>query len=180
MFDNLMGDLKKKLGFNESAKAHESVTELEREPMTLLAPLSGQSVALKDVKDEVFSKGILGGGGAILPDSGVVYSPVDGKVAQIFDTLHALTIVSDEGIEILIHIGLETVALKGNFFESFVKVDDAVKAGQVLIKFDLDGIKNTGCDTVVPVIITNYESRMLKEGEIKAHEPFLQAFEDKQ
>ena len=123
---------------------------------TVLAPMNGQIVALSDVPDETFSAGVLGQGIAILPSEGKLYSPVDGTVTQVFDTNHAICLATASGAEMLIHIGLETVTLKGKHFTPKVKDGDKVKAGDLLIEFDLDEIKKQ-FKTFTPVLITNAE-----------------------
>lgn len=124
--------------------------------LELYSPLKGCLIDITEVKDEVFSGKILGDGVAVMPYEGIVYSPFDGKVIQLFHTLHALTVEKD-GVQILIHIGLDTVELKGEGFKSFVKEGEEVKKGQKLIEFDIDFIKSRGKDTVSPVIVANMD-----------------------
>ena len=121
----------------------------------VLSPMKGELMALSKVKDEVFSAGILGTGVAIVPSSGEVYAPIDGTVHTVFDSRHAITLLSDKGAEILIHVGLETVKLEGRYFEPAVKAGDKVKAGELLMKFDLKAIKAAGYDITSPVILSN-------------------------
>lgn len=121
----------------------------------LTAPITGKLVQLEDVPDPVFSEKMMGDGLAIEPDEGLVVAPVDAKVLQVFPTKHAVGLETNNGIEILIHIGLETVSLNGEGFECFVKEGDKVKKGDKLISFDLDIIKEKAKSTVTPVIITN-------------------------
>lgn len=120
------------------------------------SPLKGKVVALSKVSDEAFSKGILGKGIAIKPTEGKVLSPVNGVITSFFPTGHALGITSDEGIEILIHIGIDTVNLNGKYFTRKVKQGDRVKIGDTLLEFDIENIKNSGYSVISPVIITNY------------------------
>ena len=146
---------------------------------TMFAPLNGQVVALSDVPDETFSAGVLGQGVAILPSEGKLYSPVDGTVTQVFDTNHAICLATDSGAEILIHIGLETVTLKGKHFTPKVKDGDTVKKGDLLIEFDLDEIKKQ-FKTFTPILITNAEDyssmQILKEtGTASVGEPLYEA-----
>ena len=98
---------------------------------------------------------MLGDGFAILPEKGEVCAPVDGTVSSIFDTRHAVCLVSDGGLEILIHIGIDTVNLQGQYFTAHVKDGDTVKAGQPLVTFELDKVKAAGYDTVIPVVFTD-------------------------
>ncbi|PLS16248.1 PTS glucose transporter subunit IIA [Bacillus sp. M6-12] len=129
----------------------------ESEPFAgeLAAPLTGKAVQLEDVPDPVFSQKMMGDGIAIDPAEGVVVAPVTGEIVQIFPTKHAVGIKSKDGIEILIHIGLETVAMNGEGFEAHVSQGDTVKKGDKLISFDLDLIREKAKSTVTPIIITN-------------------------
>lgn len=121
----------------------------------ILAPVEGRVVSLKEVNDPTFSEEIMGKGAAIKPSKGRVVSPVDGTISALFKTKHAIGITADDGTEILIHIGLETVKLNGKYFKSYVKKDDRVKAGDLLIEFDIDSIKKAGYEVITPVIVTN-------------------------
>lgn len=118
-------------------------------------PLKGEVVPLSEVKDEVFSKGYIGKGLAIVPSKGLVTSPVDGKITTLFPTGHAIGITSKNGAEILIHVGMDTVNLEGKYFKPLVKKGDQVKAGQELLEFDLDKIKAAGYSVITPIVITN-------------------------
>ena len=126
-------------------------------PCTLFAHLTGSVIALSDVKDEAFSAKILGEGVAIVPDEGVLVSPGDGRVEKVFDTKHALNIVTDEGCEILLHIGIDTVKLDGRFFEVHVRDGDKIHKGDKLVTFDIDGIKKAGFDVTTPMVVCNSE-----------------------
>ncbi|AVK63803.1 PTS beta-glucoside transporter subunit EIIBCA [Lactobacillus sp. CBA3606] len=121
----------------------------------LISPVPGRIIPLSAVHDEAFASEALGKGFAIQPTKGEVKAPFDGKVLTIFPTKHAIGLVSADGIEVLIHIGLDTVNLKGRYFEALVEDGQAVKQGQLLLKFDLDKIKAAKYDTQVPVVITN-------------------------
>lgn len=121
----------------------------------IMVPVSGRVVALDKVNDKVFSSGVVGDGIAIQPTEGKVYSPVDGVVTATFDSGHALHILSDNGAEILIHIGLDTVQLNGQHYAMRVKENQTVKRGDLLIDFDLNAIEKAGFDTITPVIIAN-------------------------
>ncbi|MFC7371669.1 PTS glucose transporter subunit IIA [Fictibacillus iocasae] len=122
---------------------------------TLVAPLTGKVVALEDVPDPTFAQKMMGDGIAIEPIEGVVVSPVNGEIVQFFHTKHAIGIKSEAGTEILIHVGLETVGMKGEGFEGHVEVGDKVSAGDKLLSFDLDLIKEKAASTITPIIITN-------------------------
>lgn len=119
------------------------------------APVSGEVVALSEVKDEVFSKEIMGKGVAVRPNEGKVVAPFDGVVSAIFPTNHAVGLTNAEGVEVLVHIGLDTVELNGKHYTGHVKNGDQVKKGDLLVEFDIDAITKEGYDVITPVIITN-------------------------
>jgi sugar PTS system EIIA component len=124
---------------------------------TLVAPITGNTVAIEGIPDEMFSQKMLGDGMAIEPTEGVVVSPLDGEVIQFFPTKHAVGIRGINGLEVLIHIGLETVALNGEGFEGHVQQGDQVKAGDKLVTFDLEFIKEKADSIISPVVITNLD-----------------------
>ncbi|ETT32863.1 hypothetical protein BK147_32355 [Paenibacillus sp. FSL R7-0337] len=119
------------------------------------SPMKGQVVPLSAVKDEAFSSEALGKGVAIVPTEGKVYAPVDGIMTNIFPSGHALGITSVKGVEVLIHVGQDTVKLKGKHFKPVVKQGQPVKKGDLLLEFDIDEIKAAGFDITTPVIISN-------------------------
>ncbi|WP_214797386.1 beta-glucoside-specific PTS transporter subunit IIABC [Exiguobacterium sp. s5] len=119
------------------------------------APVKGEAVSLETVRDEVFSSGAMGKGLAIMPTEGVVYAPFDGEVVTVFQSKHAIGLRSHSGVEVLIHVGLDTVQLGGKHFETFVQAGQRVTEGDVLVKFDLEAIAQAGYDTITPVIVTN-------------------------
>ena len=121
----------------------------------LYSHMSGELIPLSKVDDEVFSGGMLGDGIAVEPKDNKLFSPCSGTVGHIFDTHHAINIVSDFGCEILLHIGLDTVNLKGKGFEIKVKEGEKVKKGDLLCIFDPETIKNAGLKTTTPMVITN-------------------------
>lgn len=127
----------------------------------IYATQNGKSVSITQVPDPVFSEKMLGDGIAIIPDDNEVLSPVNGTIIDVTDTLHAYCITTDDGLDILVHIGINTVELKGEGFKSFVKVNDKVKIGDKLASADLEFIKSKGYETYTPIIITN--SNELKE-----------------
>lgn len=143
----------------------------------LYAPCKGKVVPLSEVPDPSFSEKILGDGFAVIPSEGKIYAPTDGEIAMVFDTLHAITLTSSSGTEILIHIGLDTVTLKGAPFTAHVAAGDQVKKGDLLMDVDLDKITGAGLNTVTPVLICNtddYEKISLKkEGEVSLDEAVL-------
>ncbi|MGA3415903.1 beta-glucoside-specific PTS transporter subunit IIABC [Lactiplantibacillus plantarum] len=121
----------------------------------VVSPLVGQTMPLSAVKDDVFSTGMMGKGLAILPTTGEVKAPFDGQVVSVFPTKHAIGLKSDTGIELLIHLGLDTVNLKGEHFTTKIAVNDHVKAGDLLETFDIKAITDAGYDMTVPIIVTN-------------------------
>jgi glucose-specific phosphotransferase system IIA component len=163
MFKNLMNKL---TGNNENGN------------IVLKSPLSGKVLHISKTPDDVFSQKMLGDGVAIEPTEGMVYSPVDGEITQIFlPSKHAVGITSKDGLEILIHIGLETVKMNGEGFEALVKQGDKVKEGQELIRFDIQKIKEKAKSTITPVLITNMHDikglKIIKDGNIEAKEDLL-------
>lgn len=127
----------------------------EQKDLQIYAPLNGKVVALEDVPDPVFNQKMMGEGIAIIPSEGKVFSPVEGKIVQVPESKHAVGIEAEDGTEILIHIGLETVSLKGEGFTVNVATGDKVSIGDSLIDFDLDFIKENASDSVTPIVITN-------------------------
>lgn len=121
----------------------------------ITAPLSGKAVKLENVPDQTFAQGILGLGAAIEPTEGKVVAPSDGKVETLFDTFHAVGLTLDNGKELLIHVGINTVELKGEGFKAYVSGGDRVTKGQTLITFDTDFIKSKGYQTITPVLVGN-------------------------
>lgn len=143
---------------NASAAATGSANASSTEPNTVYSPLEGESVPLSSVNDQTFASGILGNGVAVKPSAGRVVAPFSGEVSTLFDTQHAIGLTSDDGVELLIHVGLNTVELEGQYYDAKVKMGDRVEIGQTLIEFDKDKIENTGYETVTPVIISNIDS----------------------
>lgn len=131
----------------------------------LLAAADGEAVELSRVPDEVFSSGMLGEGFAVEPTAGTIYSPVTGVIASVTETRHAYTIRSSDGLDILVHIGIDTVKLGGEGFLTLVDEGDEVKAGDIIARVDLELIRKKDCSTVIPVIITNFED--IKSFEVK-------------
>lgn len=128
---------------------------LQESAKELYSPLKGEAIKLSEVPDDIFANEILGKGMAVIPKEGLVTAPVDGEVSTLFDTLHAIGITGDNGVEILIHVGINTVELEGKYYKTLVKEGDKVTNGQPLLECDLEGIRNAGYNTVTPVIITN-------------------------
>lgn len=123
--------------------------------IVIASPVKGQVIALQDVKDEAFSSGVLGLGAAVLPEDDTIYAPADGTVENMFSTGHAISLATDSGAEVLIHVGMDTVQLQGKGFQPLVQSGDAVKKGQALLRFDRQLIEGAGYSLVTPVIITN-------------------------
>lgn len=130
-----------------------------RKKVDLLAPFEGQIVGLDDVPDPVFSGRMLGEGFAVVPDDDAatceVVAPCAGKLMKVFKTGHAFALVSDEGLEVLVHIGLETVEMKGEGFEALAATGDHVEAGQPVIRVDLTKVRAAGRNPITPVVCTN-------------------------
>jgi glucose-specific phosphotransferase system IIA component len=146
------------------------------EANAVYAPMTGSIISLEQVPDPVFSGKMLGDGLAILPSSGDVLAPFDGEVVSLFPTGHAIGLVSDGGIECLIHIGIDTVELNGTGFTAKVKQGDKVKKGQLLIKADLAVIRASGKDVITPIIITNptvWQPVQFATGEVQARKDIV-------
>lgn len=139
-----MSFLKKLFGKNEVKTAE-----------VLVAPITGKVIPLEEVPDPVFAQKMMGDGIAIEPTEGTVVSPVNGEIVQFFPTKHAIGIKSETGVEILIHVGLETVGMNGEGFEALVKVGDKVTVGTPLLTFDIELIKEKAKSIVTPIILTN-------------------------
>ena len=127
----------------------------EQKALELGAPVSGQAVPLQEVSDPTFGGEILGKGVAVRPTDGRIYAPADGEITLLFDTLHALSMTTDTGAELLLHIGLDTVALKGAHFKAHVKTGDKVRKGDLLLEADLNAIREAGYDVITPMIVCN-------------------------
>lgn len=145
----------------------------EASEFIIASPVKGKLIALEDVPDETFAQGILGQGAAVIPSEGKVVAPADGEISSIFDTKHAVGITLENGVEILVHVGINTVEMEGNGFEAFVKEGDKVKKGQKLVEFSIDKIKEAGYKTETPVIITNTDDyasveKIADDGDIDA------------
>ncbi|MGX7047421.1 beta-glucoside-specific PTS transporter subunit IIABC [Pseudolactococcus piscium] len=130
-------------------------TEETEETVTLVAPLEGKVIPLSAVKDDVFSNKMLGDGIAIKPSKGELFAPTDGVIEMVYNTKHALGMKSVDGVEILFHIGIDTVNLKGDYFDVLVSEKQKVVQGQLLVRFDLEKIKAAGFDTTTMIVITN-------------------------
>ena len=133
---------------------------------------------MNEVEDEAFASRMLGDGVAIEPAVGELVAPADGEITMVFDTKHAVSMTTTGGAEILMHIGIDTVKLEGQHFETYVKDGDQVKKGQRLITFDIDAIKEAGYKCTTPCIITNWEDystvRPLRTGSVKVTDDFIE------
>ena len=148
---------------------NEETQQVEENTKEILAPIKGEIIPLEEVKDQTFASGMVGKGFAVVPTEGKVYAPFDGTCAMIFDTLHALGLVSNDGVELLIHVGLETVNLKGAPFKAHVQNGPSFKKGDLLLEFDIDAIQKAGCEIQTPVLVTNandYENLTVKSDRI--------------
>ncbi|MFC7391631.1 beta-glucoside-specific PTS transporter subunit IIABC [Scopulibacillus cellulosilyticus] len=141
----------------DNTETIKEVVENNVENDVIYSPLKGKSVELKEVSDAVFAEGILGRGIAIIPEEGKIYAPVDGTVTALFNTNHAIGITGENGSEILIHVGIDTVKLGGRYYAPKVTKDQIVKKGDLLLEFDIEGIKAEGYDIITPFIVTNSE-----------------------
>ena len=130
-------------------------TDKKSKTRTLYSPLNGIAIPLSEVKDETFAGEVLGKGMAVTPSEGVVKAPCDAEVSMVFDTKHAIGLTAENGLELLIHVGLNTVELEGKYFTVHVNDGDKVQKGQTLITFDIDKIKEAGYDVTTPMIVTN-------------------------
>ena len=140
------------MGVKEDTKTTAQVKKTENE---LVAPLEGKVIALADVQDKTFASGAMGKGCAIIPSKGEVVAPFNGTVEMVFNTKHAIGLKSNDGVEVLIHIGMDTVNLQGKYFEVLKQAGDSIKTGDVLVKFDMEAIQKEGYDVTTPIIITN-------------------------
>lgn len=149
----------------------------KQKKVIIKSPLDGEIINLKDVPDKVFAQKMVGDGIAILPNSNCVNSPAAGEVIQVFPTNHAMGIITHEGLEILIHLGIETVKLKGKGFTPLVTKGQKIKPGDPLMKVDWDFVSKNAESTISPILITNVEKiktiETLQEGKIKSGQDML-------
>ncbi|WP_102706797.1 PTS sugar transporter subunit IIA [Terribacillus saccharophilus] len=131
----------------------------KKETKTLLyAPIEGKVVPIEEVPDEVFSQKMMGDGIAIIPSSGKVVAPADCKVEKVFETKHAIALTTDDGLELLIHVGIDTVGMKGDGFHVSVRDGQKLKAGEELMEFDIEKIQAANLNPITPVLILNPEN----------------------
>ena len=129
----------------------------QKKKSRLVAVANGRAIPLSEVPDEAFSTGLLGKGFAVEPTDGTIYSPISGRLHGISESRHAYTIFSDDGLDLLIHIGIDSVTLKGEGFTPLREEGDPISAGDALAKVDLELLKQRGLPTVIPVVVTNPE-----------------------
>lgn len=149
-----------------------------RSDVTLVAPMSGRVVGLDQVDDAVFSSGSLGDGFALLPTDGRVLAPVSGEIISLLPSLHAIGIRTDDGAEVLVHVGLDTVTLAGTHFTAHAAQGDRVAAGDLLVTVDLDAVRAAGYDLTTPVVVINSDAWNVAvdaSGEVVAGEPVVTA-----
>lgn len=127
----------------------------KKKGIVIAAPMNGKCVSIKEVSDPTFSEEILGKGVAIIPADGKVYAPADGTVTTMFPTGHAFGMTTDEGVELLVHVGLDTVALKGEGFHITGQEGQKVKKGDLMMEVDLPKVKEAGYDVITPVVVCN-------------------------
>ena len=144
--------------FRAEEKTESPEQEMPGEALHVFSPMEGRLLSLKAVEDGIFSEEMLGKGAAVEPETGKVYAPFDGEVTMVFDTKHAIGLAGPGGIELLIHVGIDTVQLNGKYYDIHVQNGDHVKAGDLLADVDLDGIRSEGYRTVTPVIVTNSDA----------------------
>ncbi|MEG1283601.1 MAG: glucose PTS transporter subunit IIA, partial [Lactococcus sp.] len=138
----------------EATKSQKRVSQAGGEEH-IATPLEGKVLPLSEANDAAFSAGVMGKGAVIEPTLGEVYAPFDGQVMTVFPTKHAIGLISDQGTELLIHVGIDTVQLEGKYFESFVSQGQKIQKGDLLLKFDMEAIEAEGFSTQVPIIVTN-------------------------
>lgn len=155
-------------GFEEDTEkaAHENTDEVihtDKKTIEYICPIPGEVIALSEIPDETFASGVLGEGIGVKPAEGKVYAPFDGTVSTVFDTKHAIGLTAEDGTELLIHVGIETVTLKGKPFRVHVESGQKIKKGALLIEFDIDKITEAGLSTVSAVIVTDStENKMIE------------------
>lgn len=153
------------------------ITQTASTAETIASPVAGETVAMADVPDPVFASEVMGRGAAVEPTEGKVFSPVDGVVTAMADTGHAVALLSDAGCEILIHLGIDTVALGGEPFTPYAAVGDHVSKGDLLMDVDLEKVRAAGLSAVTPVIVTNtddYEAVETHAGSVSPGDPLIE------
>ena len=146
--------------------------------ISLKAVEDGRTIPMDEVNDQTFAQELLGPGIAIVPSNGTVVSPINGTIATVMDTKHAVCIQGEDGLELIVHAGLDTVELNGKYYQTYKEIGDQVKAGDVLLEFDLEEIAKSGYDVTTPIVITNlgdYKiTKCLTGQQVKAGEEVIQ------
>ena len=152
--------------------------EKNAKTISLKAVEDGRTIPMDEVNDQTFAQELLGPGIAIVPSNGTVVSPINGTIATVMDTKHAVCIQGEDGLELIVHAGLDTVELNGNYYQTYKEIGDQVKAGDVLLEFDLEEITKAGYDVTTPIVITNlgdYKiTKCLTGQQVKAGEEVIQ------
>ncbi len=152
--------------------------EKNAKTISLKAVEDGRTIPMDEVNDQTFAQELLGPGIAIVPSNGTVVSPINGTIATVMDTKHAVCIQGEDGLELIVHAGLDTVKLNGKYYQTYKEIGDQVKAGDVLLEFDLEEITKAGYDVTTPIVITNlgdYKiTKCLTGQQVKAGEEVIQ------
>lgn len=152
--------------------------EKNAKTISLKAVEDGRTIPMDEVNDQTFAQELLGPGIAIVPSNGTVVSPINGTIATVMDTKHAVCIQGEVGLELIVHAGLDTVELNGKYYQTYKEIGDQVKAGDVLLEFDLEEITKAGYDVTTPIVITNlgdYKiTKCLTGQQVKAGEEVIQ------
>ena len=152
--------------------------EKNAKTISLKAVEDGRTIPMDEVNDQTFAQELLGAGIAIVPSNGTVVSPINGTIATVMDTKHAVCIQGEDGLELIVHAGLDTVELNGKYYQTYKEIGDQVKAGDVLLEFDLEEITKAGYDVTTPIVITNlgdYKiTKCLTGQQVKAGEEVIQ------
>ena len=152
--------------------------EKNAKTISLKAVEDGRTIPMDEVNDQTFAQELLGPGIAIVPSNGTVVSPINGTIATVMDTKHAVCIQGEDGLELIVHAGLDTVELNGKYSQTYKEIGDQVKAGDVLLEFDLEEITKAGYDVTTPIVITNlgdYKiTKCLTGQQVKAGEEVIQ------
>ena len=152
--------------------------EKNAKTISLKAVEDGRTMPMDEVNDQTFAQELLGPGIAIVPSNGTVVSPINGTIATVMDTKHAVCIQGEDGLELIVHAGLDTVELNGKYYQTYKEIGDQVKAGDVLLEFDLEEITKAGYDVTTPIVITNlgdYKiTKCLTGQQVKAGEEVIQ------
>ncbi len=154
-----------------------NIVDMENVEKVLYAPIQGNIITRENIPDETFASGMLGDGVGVEPETGEVVAPCNGEITSLAETLHAIGITGPDGMEVLIHVGIDTVKMKGDGFKPFVKEGEKVKAGQKLLTFDIEKIKKAGYSTTSAVLLTNSSDyphfKILKTGVTKQNEKII-------